>query len=338
MVVSPSVGLSDRALVALLADGCVHSGERLARSLGVSRAAVWKGVERLRADGIEVLAEPRLGYRLPAAVELLEEGRIGARIDPARRGLLRGIEVLFDVDSTNTFLLRQEPPPPGRGDACCCELQRAGRGRRGRRWLAPFGQGIAISLGWQFRGMPRDLPALGLATGTAVARSLARVGARGIGLKWPNDVTLQGAKLGGVLIDLRAEADGPVHVVIGVGLNLSLTAAARAEIAATGVCAAAIADACATPPSRNEVAGTLFDELLRLVAAYECSGFAALREEWSALDVFADRRAVLSIGSDSVHGIARGIDHDGALRVEVDGVVRKFLSGDLSLRPEDEIH
>ena len=329
--------MSDRALVEHLADGQVHSGERLACALGVSRAAVWKGIERLRARGIEILAEPRRGYRLPAAVELLEESRLTRAIAPERRARLRGIEVLFDVDSTNDRLLNREPPPPDQALLCCCELQRAGRGRRGRRWFAPFGQGIAMSIGWQFRAMPRDLPALGLAIGTAIARALTRVGARGIRLKWPNDVCFEDRKLGGVLIDLRAEAAGPVHVVIGVGLNLALSASARSQIEATGVRAAAIADACPTTPSRNEVAGRVIDEVLAVVAEYERSGFTPHRADWSSLDAFANRRARVSLGVESVHGIARGIDAEGALQLEVDGAMRKFLSGDLSLRLEDGV-
>ena len=326
--------MSDRALIARLADGQVHSGERLAQALGVSRAAVWKGIERLRAQGVGILAEPRRGYRLPVAVELLEDSRITRAIAPGRRQRLRGIEVLFDVDSTNDRLLNGEPPPPDQALLCCCELQRAGRGRRGRRWLVPFGQGIAMSIGWQFREMPRDLPALGLAIGVAIARALGRVGARGIRLKWPNDVCFEDRKLGGVLIDLRAEAEGPVHVVIGIGLNLALSVSARVEIEATGVRAAAVADACAATPSRNEVAGTVADDVLAVLEAYERSGFAPLRAEWSSLDAFADRRVRLSLGTESVHGIARGIDAEGALRLDVDGTVRKFLSGDLSLRLE----
>ncbi len=329
--------MSDRELVAHLADGRVHSGERLAGALGVSRTAVWKGIARLRAQGIEILAEPRRGYRLPAAVELLEESRLTRMISPERRARLRGIEMLFDVDSTNDHLLERGAPAPDQALLCCCELQRAGRGRRGRRWLAPFGQGIAMSIGWQFRAMPRDLPALGLAIGTAIARALDRVGASGIRLKWPNDVCFENRKLGGVLIDLRAEAEGPVHVVVGIGLNLALSASARSQIEATGVRVAAVADACPATPARNEVAGCVVDEVLAVMVDYERSGFSSYRSEWSSLDGHANRRARLSLGDDAVHGIARGIDAEGALQLEVDGVMRKFLSGDLSLRLEDGV-
>ncbi len=333
MAVPVTAGLSDRGLVALLADGQVHSGERLARSLGVSRAAVWKGIERLRADGIEIEALPTRGYQLPMALELLEDRLILAGLRPQHRDSLHTLEVRFEVDSTNTLLLQREPPPVGSAEVCYCERQSAGRGRRGRRWIAPFGQGIAMSVGWQFRGMPRDLPALGLVSGVAVARALAKIGARGIGLKWPNDIWLDAGKVGGILIDLRAEADGPVYVVIGIGLNMLLTAAARDGIQAAGTRAAAVADACASRPSRNATAAAVLDELIAVLTDYERTGFAPYRDEWAGLDVLAGRAAIVFTGAETIEGVARGIDRDGALQLDVEGRVHKFLSGDVSLRP-----
>lgn len=334
MAIPATDGLSGRALVARLADGHIQSGERLALALGVSRTAVWKGIERLRAAGIAVEALPRRGYRLPEPVELLETPRLLEAIEPRRRLWLRSVEIPFAVESTNSRLLARDPPPFGVGDACLCELQSAGRGRRGRNWIAPFGAGIALSLGWQYREMPRDLPALSLAVGVAVVRALDRAGAIGIGLKWPNDIWLRDAKLGGILIDLRAEADGPAFVVIGIGVNLALSAAARATFADGGVKAAAVADACAAPPSRNLTVGLILDELLQTLVEFEHAGFAPYRQPWAALDVLAGRSAVVSAGDQRIAGTARGIDEDGALRLDVGGDLRRFVAGDVSLRPE----
>ena len=334
MAIPAADGLSSRALVARLADGRIQSGERLARALGVSRTAVWKGVERLRGSGIVVEALPRRGYRLSAAVELLEQSLLEAAMEPQRRRWLRSVEIPFEVESTNSRLLAREAPPFGAGDACLCELQRAGRGRRGRSWIAPFGAGIALSVGWHYREMPRDLPALSLAVGVAVVRALGRAGAHGIGLKWPNDIWLNDAKVGGILIDLRAEADGPAFVVVGIGINMTLSAAMRAAIADSGVAAAAVADACDVAPSRNRTVGLILDELLQTLVEFEREGFAPYRLPWAALDVLDGRRAVVSAGEQRIAGTARGIDGDGALRLDVGGNLRRFLSGEVSLRPE----
>jgi BirA family biotin operon repressor/biotin-[acetyl-CoA-carboxylase] ligase len=332
MAVSIASRLDHPLLLVLLADGQLHSGEWLAKELKVSRAAVWKAVERLRALGVEVQALPRRGYRLSNPVELLDARRIGAELNPQRRTQLRSLELKFEVDSTNTRLLGNAPPPLGQADACLSELQHAGRGRRGRRWIAPFGAGVALSVAWTFSDGAGALAALSLGVGVAVARALARAGAQGVTLKWPNDVWLQDRKMGGVLIELRAEASGPAHVVIGVGINVDLPAASRREIEASGVRVAAVADACAVAPSRNLVAGAILDEVLSMLAQFEREGFAPFRDAWTALDALSGRPARVLLGSTAVSGTACGVDLEGALLLDTGGRVQRFVSGEASLR------
>jgi BirA family biotin operon repressor/biotin-[acetyl-CoA-carboxylase] ligase len=335
VAVQASRGVTQPQILALLADGRLHSGQQLAADLGVSRAAVWKGIERLRQSGIDIQALARRGYSLAQPVELLDLRRIRGELRAGRAKRLRELALLFEVDSTNTRLLEAPPPPPGSAHAALTELQSAGRGRRGRRWIAPFG-GIALSLAWSFPETGRDLPSLSLAVGVAVARALARVGARGIRLKWPNDLWFEDRKLGGVLIELRAEAAGPAHVVIGVGLNLALTAAMRRSIEASGVRAAAVADACKPPPARNRVAGAILDELLSMLEQFERDGFGPFRAEWTALDALYGRSARVLLAGHAIAGTALGVDADGALRLETGGTVQRFVSGEVSLRLEGQ--
>ena len=320
------------SLLMLLTDGRVHSGERLAQALGVSRAAVWKGIERLRLQGIDIEAVARRGYRLPEPVELLEERAIRAAIAGDRLDRLRSLSLPFEVDSTNTRLLALGPPPLGCADVVLSELQHAGRGRRGRPWVAPFGGSIALSLNWSFTDASRANPSLSLCVGVAIARALQRSGAAAIGLKWPNDIWFDDRKVGGILIELRAEAGGPAHVVIGIGLNVRLSPGMRAQIEASGVKAAAVADACRAPPSRNFIAGAIIDALLSMLADFERDGFSGFREAWTALDALRDRPAQVLMGEAVICGTARGVDAHGALRLERDGRVQEFVSGEVSLR------
>ena len=327
-----AVSIDPPMLLVLLADGRLHSGQWLAKELAVSRAAVWKGVERLRALGVPVLALARRGYRLTSPVEMLDARRIRAAVNPRRLEQLRGLEVLLEVDSTNTRLLGKAAPPAGRADACLSELQHAGRGRRGRRWIAPFGAGVALSVAWTFRDGAGALAALSLAVGVAVARALARAGAQGVALKWPNDIWFEDRKIGGVLIEMRAEVGGPAHVVIGVGVNVALSVDARREIEAGGNVVAAVADACAAAPSRNLLVGAILDELLSMLSEFERAGFAAFREAWGALDALGGRPVRVLLADDAVCGRARGVDRDGALLLETEDGVRRFVSGEASLR------
>jgi BirA family biotin operon repressor/biotin-[acetyl-CoA-carboxylase] ligase len=332
MAVSLPSGIEPRSLLALLADGEPHTGAALARDLEVNRAALGEEIERLRAQGVEVMKLARGGYRLPKPVELLDARRIRTGLRGTHDIKLRRLEVLFEVESTNTRLLGLPSPPAGQADVCMSELQHSGRGRRGRRWIAPFGDSLALSLGWAWRAARRVEPALSLAVGVAIARGLARAGARGICLKWPNDVWFNDRKIGGVLIELKADTSGPAHVVIGIGLNVYRSAAARRELEEAGVRAAAVADACSAGVSRNGLAGALLDELLSMLEQFEQEGFAPFRDSWLGLDALRGRSAQVLAGDRAIAGMARGVDADGALLLESAGLMQRFLSGEVSLR------
>ena len=327
------------ALLAVLADGRPHRAEELAAALEAhdeSPGAVPARVAALRALGIEVregAAPGQAGYFLPEPVELLDAALIGTEFDPASAAAVRGMEILFETGSTNTRLLAAPAPPDGRADICLAELQSAGRGRRGRRWIAPFGSGLTLSLAWTFREAVRDLPSLSLAVGVAIARALSRTGARGIALKWPNDIWCGQKKIGGVLVELRADSGGSAHVVIGIGMNVVLPPRARHAIESGGGRAdvAAVADACAEPPSRNRIAGAILDESLRMLPQFAAEGFGPFRDEWSALDAARGRKVHVSLGERLISGRACGVGADGALRVDVGGRMQDFVSGEVSV-------
>lgn len=273
--------------------------------------------------------------RLPTSLEPLDVERIHAAIDAARAGRLGRLEVLEEVDSTNTRLLARSPPEAGRADVCLAERQSAGRGRQGRRWLTPSGSGLALSIAWRFPRPAGAQPALSLATGVAVVRACERLGARRLTLKWPNDVWLEQRKVGGVLVEVQGEASGGAHAVIGIGLNVALTADMRREIESSGVRVAALAEACGAPVARNRLAGLLIDELLEMLVQFERHGFAPFRAAWIALDALKDRPARLTPGARALSGRARGVDEDGALIIEADDGRHRVLSGEVSLRPAE---
>jgi BirA family transcriptional regulator, biotin operon repressor / biotin---[acetyl-CoA-carboxylase] ligase len=332
MAVSIASDVNRPDLLPLLADGRLHTGERLARELKISRAGVRKAVEQLRAFRVEVQALPRRGYRLAQPVELLDAQRIVAALPPERKSALHQLELLFAVDSTNSRLLAATAPPPGRADVCIAELQYAGRGRRGRHWISPFGSGIALSAAWTFNAGTRSVSSLSLAVGVAVSRALVRLRVPGVRLKWPNDIWFEDRKIGGVLTELRAEPNGRAHVVLGVGLNVALPPAARRELEKGGLRAAAVADTVAAAPSRNLLAGTILDELLSMLSEFERAGFAAFRDAWTALDALGGRPVQVLLGAAAVTGTARGVDCDGALLIDTGNGMQRFVSGEASLR------
>lgn len=270
------------------------------------------------------------------ATGLLDEALIRAQLRPLHAARLQGLELLADVDSTNSRLLSGAPPPPGMLNACIAERQHAGRGRRGRTWVAPPGAAVTMSVGSLLDSGGRDLPALCLAAGVAVVRAVERCGAAGVALKWPNDIWFEDRKVGGILVEARSGASGPAFVVIGIGINVFLDRDQRAELLAGGVLAAALADACAAPVARVAVAGAILDEVSGMLSQFEQDGFAPFLASWTGLDALRGRQSRVVLGDTAVVGCACGVDGGGALLVEVGGQVQRFNSGEVSLRPHGD--
>ena len=315
-----------------LADGEFHSGEQLAERLGVSRAAVWKAVESLRDLGATLHAVRNRGYRLRSGSDALDATRISGLVLPADRIHVRSVETAWTVDSTNSVLLARPNPPFGGCEVLLAEYQTAGRGRRGRAWLAPPGGSICLSLAWAFREVPQDLGALGLVIGVCALRALRDSGLENARLKWPNDIVIDDKKLGGILIDLRAESAGPASVVIGVGLNVALGAKVLEAVGETGVSAIDLVTAGLTQPSRNALAAALVTQIVRGLLVFEKEGLRPFADEWRGADALRGRQIDVHTMEGVARGLARGIDLHGALVVETPQGVRRFISGDVTVR------
>lgn len=319
-------------LLGLLADGELHSGEHLAARLAISRAAVWKQLKLLGDWGIELQATPGSGYRLIEPLDLLDAAAIRSALPQWAAGRLRNLEVHEELPSTSDHLLAVAELPAGKFDACLAEFQSAGRGRRGRRWLAPFASGLCLSVNWSFRDAPSALGALSLAAGVAILRALRRLHIHGLALKWPNDIVHGRRKLGGILIDMRGEAAGPAYVVVGCGINVRLPQSLRAELQAEGAETAGLAELLDSPLSRNALAASFVNEIALALEEFGQRGLAAFMDEWQGADDLVDQRVRVLQGTETVEGIARGIDADGALLVDVRGARRRVLSGEVTIR------
>lgn len=313
------------ALTDRLADGQWHSGETLATAYGITRAALSKRVERLREWQIEIESRQGLGYRMAAPLQRLDVEALRASAPNLR------IHVLPITDSTNARLLAADAAQDPQ--ALFAEYQSDGRGRRGRQWVSPFGANIYLSLAWSFALWPKQLTTLPLVVGVACARALRRCGLDEIKLKWPNDLYVGTRKLGGVLVEHRAEAGGPCRVVIGIGLNVAMTRIQASEVAQPWISLNEALSLRAKPAAtRQAVAAELLQALTTALAEFERDGFESLAQEWSALDLTLDQPVRVQEAGRELDGIARGVDEQGALRVEIAGALRALHAGDVSLR------
>lgn len=304
------------------------SGETIAAELNLSRTAVWKQVQSLREMGIDVHAEAGRGYRLARPLELLDSHRILAGLSERQVALLGSVELLTEVDSTNSELLRRSRDHR-HGLAVFAEQQSLGRGRRGRSWYSPYAQNIYLSLGWRFEGGHGEWGLVPLVVAIATARAVQGLGAKSVAIKWPNDILLDGSKLGGCLVEMQGDISGPCTLVIGVGLNVSLQGGqARKAIDQPWVSLVErLPDV-----SRNRVASGLLGSLLEHLHNYSEQGFDPLRPAWAELDALAGHDITLHSTVGKLRGTACGIGEQGGLLLETAQGVQEQLAGEVSLR------
>ncbi|MFC1748971.1 bifunctional biotin--[acetyl-CoA-carboxylase] ligase/biotin operon repressor BirA [Pseudomonadota bacterium] len=315
-------------LLRILSDNRFHSGERIGEAMGISRTAVWKHIQALQTMGVDCYSVSGKGYRLSQPIELLDKAEIELSLSRDGRSLLSQLELHPQIHSTNSHLMENRRLLQ-KGHACLAELQTNGRGRRGRQWVSPFARNLYLSLYWYFDISPAMISGLGLAVGVGIVRALNEMGLDDVNLKWPNDILWQGQKLAGILLEMSAESGGPYHVVIGVGMNINMDAATDG-IDQPWVGLSTIANRYL---SRNAVASAVLDSLLKTASEFQTHGLAAFIDEWHAADAYAAQPVVIQQAGANVSGIARGIDNDGAIIIETSDGLKRFHSGDVSLRP-----
>jgi BirA family biotin operon repressor/biotin-[acetyl-CoA-carboxylase] ligase len=321
----------DMKLLSLIADGGFHSGTALGKELGITRAAVWQHIQHLLSLGLRIDALSGKGYRLSQRLDLLDSDGILSQIQASAHQKISKIAILPCVDSTNNYLRKQ--PHSGQGvSICLAEFQSNGRGRMGRSWISPFASNIYLSIAWQFAHGSERLAGFSLVVALAIVRALKRLGLQSAGIKWPNDVLWNRAKLAGVLIEASGEMHGPTHVVLGLGLNVNMPAHAANNIDQPWT---DLSHAKISVP-RNKIAAYLIEELLQIITTFGEHGFPHFMDEWAKYDLCLNHHVSIA-GSGNTHyeGIARGVDATGLLLLEQSDGIKAYASGDVHLRIAD---
>jgi BirA family biotin operon repressor/biotin-[acetyl-CoA-carboxylase] ligase len=327
-------------LLAALAGGETLSGAKLAAQAGVTRAAIWKQIEVLRARGVPIEAPGTAGYRLLWPLQMLDAIQIRAALPPPTVDALGALEVHWELDSTSSELQRRGSDAKD-FSVVMAETQTAGRGRRGREWLSPPGLNLYLSCLKRFDRGFAGLGGLSLAIGVIVLRALEHLGISGAGLKWPNDILATGSessgdgapggKLAGILVELGGEYQGPCAAIIGIGLNLRLTPALRGQAGQPACDLAELANG--TPPDRNRVATSLIAALVEGLRQFEGEGFAGFVAEYARHDLLLERPLRFSGALGAFDGVGAGVDARGALQVRMaDESLRVVDSADVSVR------
>lgn len=321
-----------QTLLRLLADGEFHSGQELGEALGMSRAAVWKQLQKLPLLGLELQSIKGRGYRLEGGLELLSTDVIKQQLSLEAEKLLQQLDVFSTIDSTNAEALRNVHG--GSGYVCTAELQTAGRGRRGRGWVSPFAKNIYLSLGWTFNGGAPQLEGLSLAVGVVIADVLKAYGFDDVQLKWPNDVLWRERKLAGVLLEMTGDVAGVCHVVVGIGLNVAMPVNAATTIGQPWADLEAIRRDTGAPKAvgRNALISELLSQLLPLLRDYPAHRFAAYRSRWEALNAHAGKIVELHTPNSIISGVLLGVSDAGALRLLTQNEEKIFYGGEVTVR------
>lgn len=305
--------------------------------LALRRVASIAGLDRACLDQLHELGvQVRDQAVLDDDVDLLSAPRIREALTPATLDWLRELAVYAHIGSTNTTLLGRADADGVSGRVVTAEVQTAGRGRRGRAWLSPFGRNLAVSIGVAVDRPPAELGALSLVVGLAVRDALLEFGLKDIGLKWPNDLLMHGAKLAGILIEL-AQPNRPAELVIGIGVNVGC----RQDVANRVEQAVADVTEQVERPSRNRLLAVLVNHVVAASRRFSAEGFAPFRAPWDAAHHYQNRTVTLTLpgtggAGEVVSGTVLGVAMNGALRIASAVGVREYIAGEVSLRAAGE--
>jgi BirA family transcriptional regulator, biotin operon repressor / biotin---[acetyl-CoA-carboxylase] ligase len=322
------MSLDVRNLLAGLSADKSLSGSALAAHHGVTRAAVWKQIQALRALGAPIDAAAGTGYRLRWPLELLDCASIRAQLPREQRERLAALDVHWQLDSTNSELARRAAEDTRDLRICLAETQTSGRGRRGRHWQSPLAGNLYLSLLKRFSCGMGALAGLSLAVGVAAVRALGAAGIEGVGLKWPNDLLADGRKLGGILVELGGEFLGPCHAIIGIGVNLRLAPEQVSDQPITDLVTLNGGNA----PARNALAAGLITQMIAALDEFEGSGFAAFQSDYRRFDLLIGKALTVIDARGSHEGIGAGVDARGALLVRHAAGVVAYDSAEVSVR------
>ncbi len=301
----------DQVFAMLLETEDFVSGERICNELGVSRTAIWKHIEALRAEGYTIEAVRRVGYRL------VPNGIRFAEIEPylQTKWLGREFRYLTEVDSTNIAAKNWAAEGCAHGAVVVADHQTSGRGRLGRAWSSPRGTGLWLSLVLRPRLASDQAPQISLATAVGVCAGLRELG-YDAGIKWPNDIYVKGRKICGMLTEMHGSVESVEWVVAGIGINC-LNRELPPEIKDV-----AISLAIAEPEKkvvRAEVAAAVLNNLEKYYTILFEQGFAEIREQWLAHNITLGKRVKITTLNETLFGEALAMQEDGSLLVKRDG-------------------
>jgi BirA family biotin operon repressor/biotin-[acetyl-CoA-carboxylase] ligase len=303
------------------------SGEELCKIADISRAAIWKHIEKLREEGYDIEALPHLGYKLVAIPDFLIPSEIKWKLKTKVFG--RNVISYRKVDSTNIVAYELAEKGMKEGAIILADEQVKGKGRHGRHWSSPSKGGIYMSCILRPSIAPNEISRITLLAAIAVAQAIRDVTSLEVTIKWPNDIMMNGKKLCGILTEMKAEQDSVDFVVLGIGINVNVpvkqlpkgAASIKEELHRRGG---------KINLSRVELTKRVLERLEEYYNLMKSEGFEPIIDIWKDLSVMIGSRVKVVLPGKTFEGLAHDINPDGALVVRTEsGVLEKISSGDV---------
>jgi BirA family biotin operon repressor/biotin-[acetyl-CoA-carboxylase] ligase len=305
------------------------SGTELSQKLGISRAAIWARIEELRKLGYDIAASPHLGYRLANDPDVLHADDLVARLGKTKI-IGRDIRVFQETTSTNDVVEKLARDGVKEGVVVFAESQTKGRGRLGRKWISPAGQGLWFSILLRPDLRPQEATQLTVAAATALWRAIQAETGLSAEIKWPNDILFRRKKVAGILTEMSAELDRVKYLILGVGVDVNQ--AANEFPPDVRKIATSLRAELGRPVLRAALATAILRELDCDYARVCVGHFAKLADEWEARCTTLGQQVTISIGERKIRGRAESLDDDGALLVRTEhGHLERIIGGDVTL-------
>lgn len=308
------------------------SGEAISRALNVSRTAVWKQIRKLEEQGYVIEASRKLGYRILFKPEPLSTEKLNSLLKTQR--FARELRLFNEVDSTQNEAQRWAEAGAPEGALVIAEQQLSGRGRMGRSWVSPYTKGIWMSIILRPSTPIHFAPQLTLLTAVALCRSLRRTTELEIGIKWPNDLLIDGRKISGILLESAAEDERIKYIVAGTGISVNLDPTDYPEELVAR--ATSLSIQAGRKFSREVVIAEFMYEWEQLYDLYLKEGFGPIGTLWEALSVSLHQYVTIQTPQGELAGRAIGLHESGAIQLELDsGEVRLVFSGEMG-QPKEQ--
>jgi BirA family biotin operon repressor/biotin-[acetyl-CoA-carboxylase] ligase len=302
------------------------SGEAISDKLGLTRAAVWKHVEALRAQGYRIEAIPARGYRLAEIPDRLTPLELRPLLNTHDLGQV--LHWYEELGSTSDRAKELADEGAEHGAVVVAEAQTAGRGRRGRSWASPARRNLYFSVVLRPELPPARAAEITLVASVALCDVLRQAGVQA-GIKWPNDLLASRGKIAGVLTELAAEPDRVQWVVLGVGINVNARLEDFPEEIRGEATSVLLERGQAAP--RALFAAACFTALEDWLDRHAEEGFGVVRDAWRERNVTLGREVIVKADGREIVGTAEDIDDSGALLVRGRAGVERILSGDVTL-------